>query len=274
MSTQIPQFFIDTEDPNNTHFISEMELILLSELILGILILLLIVLFFKNKPNTPPSVSQTFAKLKYRESFRKLLKNRNFLIAFLAMGIFMGINISLQTIAQQYTKMYHISSYDASLIVSVGTSFSFIPAIFISYLSTKFDIYNPLIIIFQFLGTLGVILTATIPSEPDATNFGIALMVFLSLGQGVNPVVFELFAEITYPVMEEIVGSLYVMMGVAVTNILIYPINNAISDQNKQFSFLLLFGPNILSLVLALFVKDDLRRQKVESDKKTYQKLV
>ena len=179
----------------------------------------MIVFFFKDKPDAPPSVSAAVERLNFKDSVKHILKNKNIVLALLTYGIFMGTNISMQIVTQQYTALYGISDKTASLIVGIGTSLTLIPSLIVSYLSTKSYKYNRYIIALGCIGFSTLMLTALTPGEKDMGNLGVGIIAFVILGLAVQPLIFEFLAEVSFPVQEELVGSLFILVFFAVSDL-------------------------------------------------------
>ena len=121
----IPTLFVTSDGNNMGGFSGIMAL----ELILCGIGFILTLLFFYDKPPTPPSMSQNLKKNVERSlkfDLQEIMRNKNFLFLLFGFGIGLGLFNALTTLINQYTAAFGYSTDDAGnfggLLIGGGTS--------------------------------------------------------------------------------------------------------------------------------------------------------
>jgi len=80
-------FYIDKADQDNsTLFKTAMVSCLKGQAYMGVVLLILVLLFFRDKPKTPPSATSDIVQEGFVTSIKALFSNRNMIFLTLALG--------------------------------------------------------------------------------------------------------------------------------------------------------------------------------------------
>jgi len=252
----------------NNLLLDEMTAFMYLELAITVVLFIVALLYFPNKPKLPPSNSASLSKLNFRDGFSKLLRKKDFwLILFIAAsttGIYSGWNAVLYL--NLSTHNLDISQEECGWIGFASTLFSAAGGMTLGYISDKRPghIRHLLLVLFAF-AVIMFSWVAMICLHYFPYNLGVLYIPVLIGGFCINgsiPLMYEMIIELTYPVPETIsIG----FVGL---------VNNIFT-----FVFLLLFNiPNIgaswmnwslisscfLSFLLLLFFREQYERMRID----------
>uniref|UniRef100_A0AC35U9K2 MFS domain-containing protein n=1 Tax=Rhabditophanes sp. KR3021 TaxID=114890 RepID=A0AC35U9K2_9BILA len=186
----------------------------LASAILNTAILVAVVVFFKEKPEVPPSLAQAHAQIKtidsgYLKEITKCFKSKSFNLLLLCYGLNVGVFYALSTLLQQIIIYYYPNTEKEcgtiGLLIVVAGMFG---SVFTGFLLDKYHKYKETtlgVYFFSFLGTL--LLTFGLGIVPLIMIGGVAIFLgffmtgYIALG-------FEYAAEITYPIAEHSTSGL------------------------------------------------------------------
>ncbi|KAK2723563.1 uncharacterized MFS-type transporter C09D4.1-like isoform X2 [Artemia franciscana] len=232
-------------------------------------VLLLVIVFFKEKPLMPPSLAQLNSNSK-EESFLKtimrLLKNKAYLLLLVTYGINTGVFYAISTLLSQFIEVHFPNSSEQAGLIGLtmvvsGVLGSVVGGIILDK-THKFKETTIAIYALSFLGLLAFTLTI---------GAGHIEVVFLTSGllgffmTGYLPVGFEFAAELTYPEPEGTSSGLLnasaQVFGILLTLLAGYLLTS-VSDLVSNF---VLCGLLLVGSALTFLIRSDLRRQAAQT---------
>ncbi|XP_063903333.1 uncharacterized MFS-type transporter C09D4.1 isoform X2 [Zophobas morio] len=235
-------------------------------------LLVLIIIFFKNEPPTPPSYAQSQPTDNadagnFLQSLKRLVLNPSYMLLLLSYGINTGIFYAISTLLNQIILLYYKDAEeDAGRIGLVIVVAGMVGSVVCGIILDKWHKFKETTLSVYALSLVGmVIFTFTLNEGIGVVYFTAALLGFFMTG--LLPVGFEFGAELTYPEPEGTSAGLLnasaQVFGIAFTNIYSVIFNN-LNDiwANSIMSIMLLVGTIMTGLI-----KSDLRRQAAQANK-------
>ncbi|EAR83953.1 MFS transporter (macronuclear) [Tetrahymena thermophila SB210] len=225
------------------------------------------VIFFREKPPTPPSHSASVEKSKFSESMSILIRDKNFIFLYIYFGCILGNFNSIATLINFFLEQFSYSSDDTSYFGAVFIISGLIGSAILSIVVEKYQKYKLVIIISTVTSILSYSLAMGVLS---IENFSLQLVSFFLYGFFATPLIplsLEFACEITYPISETIGSGLVFKSGqmFGVLQIVISTEVIQIDSQNNVYICMALgLFLQILGLVFMLFVKEDLKRKQEE----------
>ncbi|KAI6182417.1 MFS domain-containing protein [Aphelenchoides bicaudatus] len=185
----------------------DLSVLFLISAVINTIILLLVVLFFKEKPSLPPSLAQLRAIEESMDhnfigSIKKLCTNVNYLLLLLTYALNVGVFYAVSTLLSQMVLHYHPTAQEETgtigfLIVVAGM----LGSVVCGFILDKFHHFKGTTLAVYVMSFAGMILfTFTLKMD--------LWIIFLAAGAlgffmtGYLPIGFEFAAELTYPVSE------------------------------------------------------------------------
>ncbi|XP_019867522.2 uncharacterized MFS-type transporter C09D4.1 [Aethina tumida] len=232
-------------------------------------LLLLVLIFFKDAPPTPPSYAQAQQDepVDFVKSLKNLCLNKSYIFLMLAYGINVGIFYAISTLLQQIVLEYYPGGEkDAGRIGLVIVLAGMVGSVCCGVVLDRFHRFKETTLAVYAFSLIGMVLYTFTLSE------GIIIVYIVSgvLGffmTGLLPVGFELAAELTYPEPEGtssgLLNAASQVFGVAFTSIyseLLYKVGDTWA--NATMCIMLLVGT-----ILTALISKDMRRQAAQSAK-------
>ena len=284
--------FIDENEVNTDKYKKQVFYYLLSEFILSFVFCLPSFFIVKNKPDIPPSPSQSdesrnnlmentkSQNLSLRQSIKVLFTNKRFIYLLISTFFVVGYYNVIGTIINPLFELYSISGNDSSIIFFVSNILGMISSVIISKIVDKNNKFKLSMIILCVLGTFFQILLTIFleifkpdnnQKEKSKKEFIIALVIY-SLVSGVATPFFTIgmnyACEITYPVGESINGGIMIsasqISGIAGTFLCDYFINNY--QEKKWISNLILSLFFVVGCIFVFLFDDRLDRHEIDSN--------
>lgn len=245
--------------------------------ILSTATLTLTIIFVKDKPEIPPSISQlemlknTQAKLEnetnlsdfrnFKNSFLNLIKNGNFILILMSYGINVGVFYSLSTllnttISEFYKNENQKIGYFGLILIVSGLFGSILGGVVLD----KFKKFKLVTIIFCICSLASMILFSITLTVDINIIFGTIFLLGFFL-TGYLPVGFDLAAEVTYPEPEGLSTGLLNTSAQIFGLLFTYAQGIVITTFNSHYGNSLLCIGLLVGSVLTVLVKSDLRRQ-------------
>jgi predicted MFS family arabinose efflux permease len=261
-----PEFYIDPNAEGEV-LMSQLKQMLLCTAYIGTGITAIVALFFKEKPLHPPSKIAEIPRLNYKRSLMDSLKNWNLMWAMLTMSTAAGVSIAWISCMEPMLKPLGVSQSQISYLLSVVMGVGFVVSLITSFFISKSRKYKFWIFIFGFIANfflLGIIFSAH-----TQNSFLICALLLLSMVIGGAPgsMLFEFFVEISFPVAEEVPGSLYSLGYQLIGTGISLGVDHLVQEGSVEKSIeaiYVCFGVTVVALVGFLFVKEDLRRKRCE----------
>ena len=248
---------------------------ILSEFILNIVFCIPAFFIFKDKPDIPPSPSQSdenAEKIDLITSLKMLFTNKRFIYLLMATLFVVGYYDVMGTIINSLFDLYGITGQQSSVIYAVSSVAGMIASLIISWLLDKYKKFKMFQIILCLSGTvLQALFTflMELAKKKDFSAYAIGLVLYTLVNMIVVPfytIGMNYACEITYPVGESINGGIMMTMsqlsGIGGTFLCDHFINH---NENKPWiSNVILLGFFAVSCIFVFLFDEKLNRQEVD----------
>lgn len=226
---------------------------------------------FRKKPKTPPSFSEKIQKVDFLPSFKKTLKNKNFVYFLFFHGLVYGCFNSQAVIMNMVLQPFGYTDFDNGLIGAILIIFGIIGSLVICYFVARKLHYKFWLVIC----TIGYIfsiflLMLLLYIRTSIYVLLISIMILGFFGLPILPISFEFACEINFPIGETFSCGLLVcfVQGIAILCSIVLELCLSSKTQTASYIILsVLVGVLIFGGVFLFFVKENLRRKKVESNR-------
>lgn len=247
---------------------------LVGQAVLGAACFVVCVLFFRDKPKTPPSAT-AFALLdkpgEFRKSIAGVLGCRDMWFLSLAFGGIQGTFNTLGTVVGEATGEYGFDGDNASLFGALfivgGVLGSAAFGVYVEA-TRKYKLSVVLICFCSFVFTL-----ASYFAIPQRRTWLVSLLCFFQ-GASMVPIMavgFDFGVEVTYPIGESFSTGVLMSAG-QLFGIIFTVVSSELIDNRQQtgtdISYLIMTGACLMSTVFSLFVNQNLKRLEAERQQK------
>ncbi|CAL8097037.1 unnamed protein product [Orchesella dallaii] len=226
-----------------------------------------VLLLFRDKPPTPPSLAQLALLSSNREpyfnSIKKLVTNKGYILLLLSYGMNVGVFYAISTLLSSFIEKYFPENEeDAGRIGLMIVVSGMVGSVISGFILDKTKKYKETTLVIYFLSFTGMI--AYTFTLPYGGHIAYMYVVFSALGffmTGYLPVGFEFAAEITYPESEGTSSGLLnasaQVFGIVMTPITRYLFKSPMGDigANLALASILFVG-----FIMTALIKADLRR--------------
>ena len=263
----IHSFVMEENIVNPIMFKKYFEKYLLVELIITGVCGILFVIFMKNKPKTPPSISKNEQqKLSLKEAYKTLFSNKDFIKILISLTCIVGFVNIIATIFNSYMYLYNIGDTIATYTAGLANFSGIVFALIISCIVDKTKKYVLIMGICNIISLILMILT-TILLEVTKTKIREKICIIfysfiIAFAVPIYTVGMDYVCELTYPVGESTSEGIIMSFNQVLGIIGIF-ICDAMRTYLKKYKFLsnifciLLF---VVSLVSLLCSKTNLNR--------------
>ena len=238
---------------------------------------IIFLIFMKNKPKNPPSLSQNnYKPTSLKEGIIQLKSNINFIKLLISLTCIVGCINIFGTIFNSYMALYKIDDSTATYTVAVANLFGIIAALFVGVIIDKYKKYKLIMFICNMLSLVIYIIAAILMEILNEKYLGITSFICYTLIIGLAVPVYtsgmDFVCEITYPVGESIsegiIMSFNQIMGII--GIIICDIFRTYLNKYKFLTNLFCIVLFIISCISLFFVNSELVRNKKDiSNSKT-----
>ena len=229
------------------------------------------IIFFKEKPEKPPSKSQEnkdINKKPFCDELKELKQNKNFIYLLISLSCVVGYINMVATIFNAYMALYKISDDNASYTSAISNVAGIIFAIIVSRIIDKFKLYKKSIIICNIICLISYAITIFLMEFVKTKYLVYVSYVGYTLIIGFAVPIYtsgmDLVCEVTYGIGESTSDGI-IMIGNQIMGIVGIIINYLLRIYLKKYKWLTNFFGFILFLVslYCLFcAKEDLKRKK------------
>lgn len=223
--------------------------------------------FFKKQPKSPPSFSQKIQKVDFLLSFKKTLRNKNYIIFLIFHGLVYGCFNSQAVIMNMVLQPFGYNDFDNGLIGAILIIFGILGSFFICYFVSKLKLYKLWLIICTIGYIISIALFMILVEQRNVYILSISIMILGFFGLPILPISFEFACEINFPIGETFTCGLLVCFVQIVAIVCSIVLELCLKSKTQYESYIILAcleGILILGGVFLLFVKEKLRRTKVE----------
>ena len=252
--------FIDEDAPRD-EYRDQVFNYILSEFILNVVFCLPAFFIFKDKPDIPPSPSQSddnSKKIGLIQSLKMLFTNIRFIYLLIATLFVVGYYDVMGTIINSLFEMYGITGNESNIIYAVSSVAGMLASLLISWLLDKYKKFKLFMVILCISGTV-----------KDFSAYAVALVLYTLVNIIVVPfytIGMNYACEITYPVGESINGGIMMTMsqlsGIGGTFLCDHFINH--NEDKPWISNVILLGFFAISCIFVFLFDEKLNRQEVD----------
>ena len=248
---------------------------ILSEFILNIVFCIPAFFIFKDKPDIPPSPSQSdekSEKIDLITSLKMLFTNVRFIFLLIATLFVVGYYDVMGTIINSLFDLYGITGEQSSIIYAVSSVAGMLASLVISWLLDKYKKFKLFMIILCISGTvLQALFTflMELAKSKDFSAYAIGLVLYTLVNVIIVPfytIGMNYACEITYPVGESINGGIMMTMsqlsGIGGTFLCDHFINH--NKDKPWISNVILLGFFAISCIFVFLFDEKLDRQEVD----------
>ena len=268
--------FIDEDAPRD-EYRDQVFNYILSEFILNVVFCLPAFFIFKDKPDIPPSPSQSddnSKKIGLVQSLKMLFTNIRFIYLLIATLFVVGYYDVMGTIINSLFEMYGITGNESNIIYAVSSVAGMLASLLISWLLDKYKKFKLFMVILCISGTvLQALFTflMELAKSKDFSAYAVALVLYTLVNIIVVPfytIGMNYACEITYPVGESINGGIMMTMsqlsGIGGTFLCDHFINH--NEDKPWISNVILLGFFAISCIFVFLFDEKLNRQEVDKD--------
>ena len=266
--------FIDEDAPRD-EYRDQVFNYILSEFILNVVFCLPAFFIFKDKPDIPPSPSQSddnSQKIGLVQSLKMLFTNIRFIYLLIATLFVVGYYDVMGTIINSLFEMYEITGNESNIIYAVSSVAGMLASLLISWLLDKYKKFKLFMVILCISGTvLQALFTflMELAKSKDFSAYAVALVLYTLVNIIVVPfytIGMNYACEITYPVGESINGGIMMTMsqlsGIGGTFLCDHFINH--NEDKPWISNVILLGFFAISCIFVFLFDEKLNRQEVD----------
>lgn len=246
--------------------------------------LVLVVLFVKERPSSPPSLSQALRdkkqdkmNLSFFSSLKCLAKNLDFHLTSQAYGIMYGMLTVISTLLNQLVKAKFRTIPDSQIGIMgfIATLIGIVGILLFGLWIEAYQLYKATAIFVYIVGTLCLIGFGTsLLVLPNYTLVFLSFCVFNVVAVPYTSFGLEQIAEITYPLSEFTTCTVAMMTGNLYGLILTYVFGWMVEmDLLKPVNYGLV-ALSALGLILVLFAKVPMKRTEMDHAQKAEKKLL
>ena len=224
---------------------------------LSIPMILFFIIVSREAPPTPPCNEELIERANFKEGFKALIKNKQFIIALLVFWIMQGIYFSFTTLIEPILQFFNNSSLDSMFVGELGTIITFTAVVATLALPILTDRSKskkrlPLIRVCQIGTLLGLVLVIFGHGAGMLIAMACCLGVFLT---GITPVLMVFGYETAYPVSEGITESL-MQLGANGWGLICLLLINGLFRGNHMGTVMFFIVGMVLAIILMMFSKE------------------
>jgi hypothetical protein len=266
----LPRFYVNPLSSGDV-LMGELKQMLMVSAYIGSALTVVIFALFREKPETPPSKAAEIPRYDYKKSLKDAFKNVNLMWALFTQSLFAGIGLTFGVLAQPLLAPFGVNQNHLTSLIGVGVPAGFAMNILGTCLIHKTKKYKFWLFIFNFVSNF-FIMAMIFCRDLGQPMLLVVLSMLNGLFSGATiPSTFEFFVELSFPVAEEIPGSLYSLGYQLLSTGICLWLADMIDGGNPEDSvraMWIIFGSGVLSICLFLFTKEDLRRTRMEKENK------
>jgi MFS family permease len=269
LGSYLPQYFVNINADNIT-ILDQVAHMLLVFALIGTLFFVLVVLFMREKPLTPPSKAAAAPKHNFLDSLKTLVKDRNpMMVIISAAMIFSSVNAYCGCL-QQIAQNFNINGDQVGDILSIASLGSIIGAIAITSVFNRYKRYNLFLRILCISSLVIMVGNIFATESGNIYLFAATIILYTSTTAPVLPISVDYSADLSFPVAEfTSTGLLYVIFSVTAT------VESLIADQivsddptasGRRWAIIMTVICQVVGTLPLFWVKENLKRTKYEQE--------
>eukprot|EP01017_Pseudomicrothorax_dubius_P043449 TRINITY_DN7239_c0_g1_i1.p1 TRINITY_DN7239_c0_g1~~TRINITY_DN7239_c0_g1_i1.p1 ORF type:complete len:293 (-),score=54.44 TRINITY_DN7239_c0_g1_i1:38-916(-) len=265
----IPGLIVDTSELNTRE--TERQVMKLNMILFSICLFsfILVVLLFRSKPPTPPSISAQRETMNVSDSFKESIKNKEYLLHLCAFALNDATYAGFSGVLSQLIRPFGYGDTEAGFIGVLLNLAGLLGTIVVIPLakSPKHLKFGVVLMGLSIAGGFVVLQKAITLEWDDFMVQGAVVIIGLCFG-GIWPMSAELAAEVNYPIREDIsfgaMGALSNLLGIIQFSLLsIFLESNDCDGSSRALYVILVFLT--ISFILFIVNKYPARRLKAET---------
>ncbi|VDI11899.1 MFS transporter, FLVCR family, disrupted in renal carcinoma protein 2 [Mytilus galloprovincialis] len=233
---------------------------------MSVLALLLVIVYFPDKPKLPPTVSASVERVDFKEGIKQLMRNVKFWMICLTYGVSLGVYNCWQSVLDVILKPHGISEDEAGWLGFYSLVAGCIITLAVAKFADVFAKHMRLFLLVLYIGGCGslvwftFLLLGTIHSSTVQLYMSIILL-SMFLGS-TSPLYFEMACEATYPVAEGVTNLVLTL----VNNIggLIFLVVQMVPHIGTEWENWCLLGAIAACIPVLVFLKENYNRLEID----------
>lgn len=183
---------------------------------LAVLVFLLVLVYFPNKPKLPPSLSATEERVEFKKGLIQLVRNTKFWLIGITYGVSLGVYGCWQSVLDVILKPHGISEEKAGWLGFYSLLAGCLSALIIAKFADVFSKHIRIFLLILYVGAAGslvwftFLIQGTIPNS--TVQLYISIILFCMLLGSTSPLYFEMACEVTYPVAEGVTNLVLTLL--------------------------------------------------------------
>ncbi|KAB0798372.1 hypothetical protein PPYR_09365 [Photinus pyralis] len=262
----VPPFFFQSGAQGEDDIAGSLYRMNISLAVVDTAILVVLLIFFKGAPPSPPSIAQS--KIEKDKGFLEMAKiivsNRTNIFLIISFGIVIGLLLTISTLLNQIIlKHYHDGREDAGFIGLVMVLSGMVGTLSCGVILDRYGKFQQAALLLSILGACSMLCyTFAIHKGILLAYFITAIFGFSTLGMQVTGL--ELGAELTYPIPQGITAGILMMSTQAFGIALTYLYSQIFKAYGDFFANLTMFFIYVVEFILMCTLKYNLRRRAIE----------
>ncbi|CAC5362491.1 DIRC2 [Mytilus coruscus] len=183
---------------------------------LAVLVFLLVLVYFPNKPKLPPSLSASAERVDFKIGIKQLFRNGKFWLIGLTYGVSLGVYGCWQSVLDVILKPHNISEEQAGWLGFYSLLAGCIVTLAIARFADVFSKHMRLFLLFLYVGAAGSLVWFTFLIQGTIPNSQIQLyasiIIFCMMLGSTSPLYFEMACEASYPVAEGVTNLVLTLL--------------------------------------------------------------
>ncbi len=242
--------------------------LLIFEAITSSLVMLFELVFFRDRPETPPCAAAGEERVGFRESFGQLKGNINFILIFISGGLLVGNFNMMSTVVEQIFTPFGYTSADASLLGTIYMLSGVVGSLLIGKMVDLRKCYRIAWLFIQFMTLLGLIVLAYSIHAGASRYIIFALICVLGAGTVTGmPLGTDFGCEVSFPVGEAMSSGLVILLSQIIGAVGVQAAGDINEEVNKRGAMRCIYmmgGVSIVATLLSALIHNDLRRENYE----------
>ena len=253
----------------------------LAQLCMSVVLLLMVYLFFEERPPAPPSISRVIESetpdMPFTESLKILSRDVQFNLLLQSISICNGTAVCLATFLNQFVVNQYPTGYETYIgwMGFIACTAPFFTTILFGFIVNKYHAFRSVAVGTIFTSMILTVIFFVVLLKTRA--FMVIFIDYILLGGFALPFLatgMEQAAELTYPVPEGTTGAVVIMVSFLYAFVMVSALSVVVEEGKVLLTAAILVGFYLLATILAACVKTNLRRLNTEIDALDYQPTV
>lgn len=244
------------------------DLYILIQTLLMTVLSLPALIFMQEEPPSPPSVvaNDTNNHMSMKEGIKALLTNKNYMMLLLTFNFIYGVHSAVGGTISLLGNHYGYSVAINSIMCFVYLTGGIFNSFFLGTVLDKYQCYRKMII---FISIMCIItLSLHLIAMPSGNAF-IECVTMMLIGSFVLPITslsYSFAVELAFPVPETMTNGMMISVSLVWGTAMGF-VSQILADVNPLFTLGLWSLSAVVSLILAIFIEEDLRRLQLDDVK-------